>query len=278
MLVCDTGSVLHVDTLLERDGVDLADVACRHSTGRGQPGEHAAGFALVLVRRGCFTRSADGVENVLDPTLAYCMSPGEEQRFDHPHPHGDDCTALFLDPELVASLAGGELRLPGAALRSPPEADLAHRLLLAAAARRDDPHEVVERALTLSARLLEQVEPARIASGRPATERARRALAGAVRECLAADRERPLPDLARELAVSPHHLTRVFRAAAGHSISRHRMRLRVRDALERLSAGERDLARVAADAGFADQSHLCRVVRQETGATPASLRAALAPA
>ena len=54
------------------------------------------------------------------------------------------------------------------------------------------------------------------------------------------------------------------------------MRLRARRALERLAGGDRDLARLAADTGFADQSHLCRVLRAETGATPAALRAALA--
>ena len=54
------------------------------------------------------------------------------------------------------------------------------------------------------------------------------------------------------------------------------MRLRARAALERLAEGEQNLARLAAELGFADQSHLCRVVRSETGATPAALRAALA--
>ncbi|HEX3317870.1 MAG TPA: helix-turn-helix domain-containing protein [Solirubrobacteraceae bacterium] len=63
---------------------------------------------------------------------------------------------------------------------------------------------------------------------------------------------------------------------AGHTLSRHRMRLRVRDALGRLAGGERDLARLAADAGFAHQAHLCRVVRSEVGTTPAALRAARA--
>jgi AraC-like DNA-binding protein len=54
------------------------------------------------------------------------------------------------------------------------------------------------------------------------------------------------------------------------------MRLRARAALERLAGGERDLARLAAELGFADQSHLTRVVRSETGRTPAALRRALA--
>jgi AraC-like DNA-binding protein len=85
-----------------------------------------------------------------------------------------------------------------------------------------------------------------------------------------------LLDLARRLHVSPHHLSRVFAAATGVPVARHRRRLRARAALERLAGGETDLARLAADTGFADQSHLCRVLRAETGRTPAALRAALA--
>jgi AraC-like DNA-binding protein len=76
----------------------------------------------------------------------------------------------------------------------------------------------------------------------------------------------------RELSVSPHHLSRVFSASTGHTISRHRMRLPTRAVLERLAAGDNDLTRLAADLGFADQSHLCRVVRSESGVPPSVLR------
>ncbi len=92
------------------------------------------------------------------------------------------------------------------------------------------------------------------------------------------DPDTSLPGLARTLAVSPHHLSRVFRSICGHSIARHRMRLRARTAAERLSTGDHNLARLAADLGFADQSHLCRVLRSETGRTPSALRHALASA
>jgi transcriptional regulator GlxA family with amidase domain len=99
-------------------------------------------------------------------------------------------------------------------------------------------------------------------------------VAGA-RELLAADPDRSLPALARALAVSPHHLSRVFHSAPGHTISRHRMRLRTRSALEHLADGEDDLARLAAQLGFADQRHLARVVRRETGRPPSALRRVL---
>jgi AraC-like DNA-binding protein len=268
--------MLSATTLHHEAGIEICDVACRHRRGRGLPDEQVSGYALVFVRRGCFVRSSDGVESTLDPTLAYCMNPGEEQRYDHPHDHGDDCTSLFVDPELVASIWGGDPMLPCEPLPTSPRIDLEHRLLLSAAHHGADPQELLERAITLSALALEQVEPRRVAAGRPATARARRAMADGARELLAANPERSLPELARELAVSPHHLSRIFRSATGHTVSRHRMRLRTRTALNRLADGEQNLARLAADLGFADQSHLCRVLCEETGRAPSALRQILA--
>jgi AraC-like DNA-binding protein len=210
------------------------------------------------------------------PTAAFCLSRGEEQRYDHPQPDGDDCTSLSLSEGLLASLWGGEVALPSEPIPVSPQIDLEHRLLLAAARRDAEPDELLERAIALTARALEGSDPGRVASGRPPTAAARRALADAAREALIADPRCSLTDLARALAVSPHHLSRVFRAANGHTFSRHRIRLRVRGALERLAGGERDLAWLAADLGFADQSHLCRVIRSETGSTPSALRGILA--
>ena len=264
--------MLSARTVLSSDGVEIADVSCRYSAGRGQPGEQTGSHAVVFIRRGCFVRSLDGLEAVLDPTVAYCVNPGQEQRYDHPYDHGDDCTALFLPAGLVNSLWGGEPELPSGPLPTLPDIDLEHRLLLRAGRSRADAHDVLERAIVLTARLLEQVDRRRVAVGRPATFHARRALADGAREALAENPERSLPDLARALSVSPHHLSRVFRAVTGNTISRHRMRLRARCALERLAGGERNLARLAHDVGFADQSHLCRVVREETGHTPSALR------
>ncbi len=269
--------MLSVRSLLRREGVEIADVACRHAAGCGQADEQSSGHALVFVRRGCFVRSVEGVESLLDPTVAYCMNPGEEQRYDHPHDHGDDCTALYLRPSLIASVWGGDPEMPSQPLAISPRVDLEHRMLLAAACAGKDPHELVERAIVLTARVLAQAGSQRVAAGRPDARRARATLVDDARQALADDPNRSLTDLARTLSVSPHHLSRIFRSLTGETISRHRMRLRTRDALERLAGDEHDhdLARIAADTGFADQSHLCRVVRRETGYTPSALRQAL---
>ena len=272
MLVWQTQLVLQSRTVLARDGVELRDVACRNDQGRGRELDSARAYTLVFVRRGCFVRSAGRGEALLDPTVAYCVNPGEEERYDHPHPDGDDCTALSLDPDLIARLWGGDPTLPAESLRIAPALDVEHRLLLAAAGRGGDAHELVERAIALAARLLESADRRRVAAGRPESARRRRALVDSARQVLAAEPERSLPELARDLAVSPHHLSRIFRSITGQTISRQRMRLRARAALERLAGGERDLASLAADLGFADQSHLCRVLRDETGHAPSALR------
>ena len=263
--------------LFDGHGVAITDVTCRQPPGPGAADE-AAHHAVVFVRRGCFVRRLRDADQLLDATSIYCINPGDEQRYDHPHAHGDDCTSVRLAPGVLGPLWGGDPALPPHPIPSAPGIDLEHRRLLAAARRGDDPAAVHERTLALAAAALAQVDAARVAAGRPATARARRSLVDAAREALAADPGVPLDVLARALGVSPHHLSRTFHAGTGHTIARHRMRLRTRAALERLAGGDEHLAQLAADLGFADQSHLCRVVRSETGHTPTALRHALARA
>ena len=268
--------MLSIEMLFEQDGVALADVACRHQRGVGKTSTDQGGFSMVFVRRGHFVRSADGVAQLLDPTLAYGAAPGQEERYDHAHAHGDDCTRIELSETLLMELRGGEPTLPNRAVPIPPAIDLHHRLLLASARRRDDPQELVERAISLVAATFAVDDPKRSVAGRPVTEAARRRLADDARELLLADPGRSLPALARDLGSSPHHLSRVFAAVTGSTVSQFRRRLRTRLALERLAGGEDDLARLAADVGFADHSHLVRVFRQQAGSTPSELRRALA--
>ena len=78
--------------------------------------------------------------------------------------------------------------------------------------------------------------------------------------------------LARELGVSRPHLSRVFRAETGESLSGFRTRLRVRSALDRIEAGQTNLAELAAELGFADHAHFTRTIRAELNLPPSTLR------
>jgi AraC-like DNA-binding protein len=262
--------------LLDRDGVEIHDVACRHRAGAARETEHSSGHMVVFVRRGSFVRRVDGAAVLLDPTVAYCINPGQEQHYDHPGEGGDDCTMIALDAETVASVSGGEPTLPSDPLPIPPRIDLEQRRLLTAARHDVDPDALYEHAISLVASAVALRDPRPVGSGRPHTGVMRRRLVEDARGALGVDPNRSLPELARQLSISPHHLSRVFRAHTGHTISHYRVLLRARAALERIAGGETQLARLAAELGFADQSHLCGVLRKQTGHTPTALRKLLA--
>ena len=88
----------------------------------------------------------------------------------------------------------GDSELPVVAWPTHGTVDLRHRLLLAAAGRGEETDEAT---VALAATALEQVDRARVASGRPATERARRAIADGARMLLADEPRSSLVQLAR---------------------------------------------------------------------------------
>jgi AraC-like DNA-binding protein len=84
-----------------------------------------------------------------------------------------------------------------------------------------------------------------------------------------------LDELARAVGLSPPHLSRIFKAQTGVSITRFRNQRR----LERFRAlyghGRRNTALAAAlEAGFGSYAQFYRVVRTETGRSPSEMRAA----
>jgi AraC family transcriptional regulator len=84
-------------------------------------------------------------------------------------------------------------------------------------------------------------------------------------------------DLADDAGVHPVHLARVFRAREGRTPGDYLQQLRVRAACQRLKDRDYPLALIAAECGFADQSHFTRVFRKLTKTTPAQFRRALVP-
>lgn len=87
--------------------------------------------------------------------------------------------------------------------------------------------------------------------------------------------EREIAELARELGVSAEHASRALGRSFGMSPRALRREARWRRALQLLGA-PMPLVQVAAAAGFADQSHLHRIVVAHAGCTPLQLRRQLA--
>jgi AraC-like DNA-binding protein len=76
--------------------------------------------------------------------------------------------------------------------------------------------------------------------------------------------------VARELAVSERQLRRRFERAVGYGPKRLARVLRLGRALAAIYAGD-ELARVALDAGYADQAHFTHECRSLTGVAPSAL-------
>jgi AraC family transcriptional regulator len=72
--------------------------------------------------------------------------------------------------------------------------------------------------------------------------------------------------------VHPVYLARSFRERYGVSVGEYVRRLRLDWAAAQLSATETPVATVAAEAGFADQSHFTRAFKRHMGLTPGRYR------
>ena len=132
----------------------------------------------------------------------------------------------------------------------------------------DDPDELMPMAVE-SAALDLMTRMARSArnEGRPAwLNRARQHLHDRYADPL------QLSDVALEVGVEPERLARTFRHAFGEPMASYLRRLRVEMAATMLASGALPISQVAADVGFADQSHLTRCFTRYLGTTPARYR------
>ncbi|HVE97740.1 MAG TPA: helix-turn-helix transcriptional regulator [Mycobacteriales bacterium] len=212
---------------------------------------------------------------VADRNQVVLYADGQTFRRRLVHPAGDHCVFLRLSPALVdevsAALPGpagwgalpigdatyARLRLLLAELTAPdlPEPDRVEEELLAiVAAALDGPPRTPT---SVSEAWADAADAVRLVlDGRPSTERF------------------SLAATAYEVGYSPFHLARVFRAATGSSMHAYAERLRLRQALDRVADGERDLSALAAELGFASHSHFTLRFRRAFGRPPSVLRAA----
>lgn len=82
-----------------------------------------------------------------------------------------------------------------------------------------------------------------------------------------------LADVAAAVGVEPERMARVFRRAFGEPLAGYLRRIRVDAAAHMLAHTDLPISQVAADVGFADQSHLTRCFSRYLGTTPGRYRA-----
>jgi AraC-like DNA-binding protein len=81
-----------------------------------------------------------------------------------------------------------------------------------------------------------------------------------------------LADWSARHSLTPHSLSRGFRAAFGVSPKRFGLECKAHAAWRRLAACRDPLSAIAADSGFADQAHMTRTISEITGRPPSRWR------
>ena len=96
----------------------------------------------------------------------------------------------------------------------------------------------------------------------------------AARELMEARLAEPIPlaDLAAAVSLSVSQFSRQFKASTGETPHRFLMRLRAETACRLLRSTTMPIPEVASRCGFSHQEHLTRVLRAQSGTTPAAVR------
>ncbi|MGH8631354.1 MAG: helix-turn-helix domain-containing protein [Burkholderiales bacterium] len=81
-----------------------------------------------------------------------------------------------------------------------------------------------------------------------------------------------LQNMAVAAGLSPFHFARLFKSTTGFTPHGYLVRIRVERVKELLSRCDRTMTEIAAEAGFADQSHMSKVFRRVMGGTPTEFR------
>jgi len=246
--------------------------------------------AIEFMQSGSFRKHVRGRTVVGDPNTVVFFNPDEPFGVLHPHGHQNRGVTIRLFGDFFTE-ACSEFPNPGGrfverlsskthAVTSPSLHLRLHRLvrgLIRAAP--GDPLEVEESVLGI---VHESLGVMFAPQFRAPDRSPRRTSVSADRRLVAAieylgehfARKLTLQELGRATGCSSWRICRVFSDGVGIPVHRYLSRLRLREALARMSDGEVDLTQVALAAGFGSHSHFTAAFRREFGATPRAVRGA----
>ncbi len=230
------------------------------------PHAHECAF-FYLVLEGSCTQMCNGRQRTGSPSNLM-FHPAGEVHSDCWHPHGGRCLHLEFDAHWIEQVREHSpiLEKP-AEFRGGTTIGLASRLYRELQAPDEiSPLAIEGLALELVAHLARSATDSR-RGGQPAwTERVKEFLRARFNEPLT------LAEIACEAGVHPVHLVTAFRQHFQYTPFEYVRRMRVKFAADQLVCTDKALVEIALEAGFAHQSHFCRVFKAGTGMTPGAYR------
>jgi AraC family transcriptional regulator len=264
-------------------GWRVDDVRCT-SGPRDRPFEEQHdGMCIAIVTSGTFTyRSTQGTA-VLAPGAALLGNHGHCFECAHEHGIGDRCLSFRFSPELVESVVS---ELPGVRPLAftlpnlPPLPELIPVVAeVAAAGEAGDEGSLEELALSLLGKVrialtgISSSAGAKQFARRPSPRDQRRVTEALRRIEAQCDQPLSVQQLATQVAMSPYHFLRTFRAVAGMAPHQFLLHTRLQRAAVRLRCSGDAIATIALEAGFSDLSTFNRRFRRLLGASPGGYRA-----
>lgn len=223
--------------------------------------EHETGHICVVLEGGFVERQSDGWRDAGPGTVRVSGAARHDIDFST---QGATCLVMEIDAPIP---------LPGASRFFENDARLEH--LARNIQRSSADHSPASKVLTddLTTEFLAQIT--RRLNGKPERTPPWLEQVREIIHCTAGDVS--VESLAQHAGVHRVHLARTFHDHFGVSVTRYGRSVRARRALSLLQSSHLELARIAAEAGYADQSHLTRELRSMTGTTPGALRSMLHP-
>jgi AraC family transcriptional regulator len=252
-------------TLRSRQVGDLLLADVEYAAGARLPRHTHERPYFCLIRQGTYTEQYSRRSRVCRPAMLVFHPPGEQ----HAEAFGGESVSSLnveLGPNWLSRMRDSGLPIDQPAELHREAADLGHALFRELL-KTDSHSDLAIESLTAS--ILARLRP----RGGPAGGTMPRWLQEAP-DMVDAHPGHPLTLAAAAAAagVHPVHFAASFRRWYGCSLGEYGRRRRIELARRQLEHPDRPLAVIAAEAGFADQSHFTRVFKRFTGLTPAEYR------
>lgn len=275
----------HVGWLYRGQGLGVTRWDCAGGRRELSAETHQPTHVISFVHSGAFVLHAAGRSAVIDATSIVLHNPGEPYQSEHPFGCCDRGSAIAVSCDLLLDVMAHHD--PAAAER--PRALFRHayahgfsraclmqrRLIRGLQGGAAEPLAIESSILDLLGEVAagcSRLSQAAIA--RHDSSRVRRDYVQDAKALLQRRFREPLglADIGRALFVSTYHLCRLFKEETGMPIHRYLNRLRLREALERISGGETGLTDLALSVGFSCHSHFTRAFCREFGVPPSEVR------